>query len=58
LPLGAYLVITGLGIDKNKDMNLKREDVDWVKEAVRRLQADSGAQVILSAAQALVFPAG
>ncbi len=31
------LVITDLGIDKNKDMNLKREEIDRVKEAVRRL---------------------
>jgi uncharacterized metal-binding protein len=58
LPLGAYLVITALGIDKNKDMNLKGEDIDRGKEALPRLQADSGAQFILSAAKALVFPAG
>ncbi|OGP69983.1 MAG: zinc-binding protein [Deltaproteobacteria bacterium RBG_13_58_19] len=37
VPLRGYLVITGLGIDKNKDMNLKREEIDRVKEAVRRL---------------------
>lgn len=30
--------IIALGIDKNKDMNLKREEIDRVKEAVRRLQ--------------------
>ena len=40
VPLRAYLVITDLGIDKNKDMNLKRDEIDRVKEAVRRLQAD------------------
>ena len=45
VPLRAYLVITGLGIDKNKDMNLKREEIDRVKEAVRRLQADAAEQV-------------
>ena len=37
VPLRSYLVITDLGIDKNKDMNLKREEIDRVKEAVRRL---------------------
>ncbi len=44
VPLRGYLVITDLGIDKNKDMNLKREEIDQVKEAVRRLQANSGEQ--------------
>jgi uncharacterized metal-binding protein len=42
VPLRAYLVITDLGIDKNKDMNLKRDEIDRVKQAVRRLQADAG----------------
>jgi uncharacterized metal-binding protein len=37
VPLRSYLVITDLGIDKNKDMNLKREEIDRVKEAVCRL---------------------
>ena len=44
VPLRGYLVITDLGIDKNKDMNLKRDEIDRVKEAVRRLQADAGEQ--------------
>jgi uncharacterized metal-binding protein len=44
VPLSGYLVITDLGIDKNKDMNLKRDEIDRVKEAVRRLQAESGEQ--------------
>ena len=44
VPLRAYLVITDLGIDKNKDMNLKREEIDRVKQAVRQLQADQGEQ--------------
>ena len=44
VPLRGYLVITDLGIDKNKDMNLKRDEIDRVKEAVRRLQANSGEQ--------------
>jgi uncharacterized metal-binding protein len=37
VPLRGYLVITALGIDKNKDMNLKRDEIDHVKEAVRQL---------------------
>ena len=41
VPLRGYLVITALGIDKNKDLNLKREEIDRVKEAVRRLQANA-----------------
>ncbi|MCX5888552.1 MAG: putative zinc-binding protein [Deltaproteobacteria bacterium] len=44
VPLRGYLVITALGIEKNKDLNLKREEIDRVKEAVRRLQADAGEQ--------------
>jgi uncharacterized metal-binding protein len=42
VPLRGYLVITDLDIDKNKDMNLKREEIDRVKEAVRRLQSETG----------------
>lgn len=42
VPVRNYLVITALGIDKNKNMDLKREEIDLVKQAVRRLQADSG----------------
>ena len=37
VPLRGYLVITDLDIDKNKNMNLKRAEIDQVKEAVRRL---------------------
>lgn len=37
VPLRRYLVITEIGIPKNKDFNLKREEIDRVKEAVRRL---------------------
>ena len=44
MPLRGYLVITDLGIKKNKDLNLKREEIDHVKQAVRRLQANSGQQ--------------
>lgn len=43
VPLRGYLVITDdLDIDKNKDMNLKREEIDRVKEAVRGLQSETG----------------
>jgi uncharacterized metal-binding protein len=44
VPVRGYLVITDLGIDKNKDLNPKRDEVKQVKEAVRRLQANSGEQ--------------
>lgn len=44
VPLRGYLVITDLGIKKNKDLNLKREEIDHVKQAVRLLWADSGEQ--------------
>lgn len=30
-----YLVLTGMGIEKNKDFNLQRQDIDRVKEAVK-----------------------
>jgi len=35
VPLKTCLVVTELGIEKNKDFNLKREDIDKVKEAVK-----------------------
>jgi uncharacterized metal-binding protein len=44
VPVCGYLVVTDLGIDKNKDMNLKRDEIDRVKDAVRQLQANSGEQ--------------
>jgi len=44
VPLRNYLVITDLGIDKNKDLNLKREEIERVKEAVRRLQTNADEQ--------------
>jgi uncharacterized metal-binding protein len=40
VPLRTYLVITDLGIDKNKDMNLKREEIDRVKQAVKDLHGN------------------
>lgn len=36
VPLKSYLVVTELGIEKNHDFNLKREEIDRVKEAVRK----------------------
>lgn len=38
VPLGAYIVITkDLGIEKNKNFNLSREDIERVKAAVKSL---------------------
>jgi uncharacterized metal-binding protein len=36
VPLKGYVILTDLGIEKNKDLNLKREEIDRVKEAVRK----------------------
>lgn len=35
IPLDRYLVLTDLGIEKNKDFKLKPVDIETVKEAVR-----------------------
>ncbi|MBU4276963.1 MAG: putative zinc-binding protein [Proteobacteria bacterium] len=35
LPLRGYVVLTQQGIAKNKDLNLKREEVEQVKDLVR-----------------------
>jgi uncharacterized metal-binding protein len=35
VPLQAYLVLTDLGIEKNKEFTLKREEIEKVKEAVK-----------------------
>jgi len=35
IPMKTYMVLTDLGIDKNKDLNLKPEDVLKVKEAIK-----------------------
>jgi len=34
-PLKYYLVLTAIGIEKNKDFNLSREDINRVKAAVK-----------------------
>lgn len=39
VPLRSYLVITDLGIGKNKDMNLKREEIERVKQAVKEMHS-------------------
>jgi len=40
VPLRGYLVLTELGIIKNKDFNLKKDELDQVKQAARKM-ADS-----------------
>jgi uncharacterized metal-binding protein len=37
VPIKHYLVLTGLGIEKDKNFNLKREEIDHVKDAVKKL---------------------
>lgn len=39
VPLGAYLAISDLGIEKNTDTNLNREEVEKVKAAVKEVYA-------------------
>ena len=41
VPIKRYLVLTGLGIEKNKDFNLKREEIDMVKEVVKKSCGES-----------------
>ncbi len=36
VPMKGYLVLTGIGIEKNKDFNLKRDEIDTVKEAIKK----------------------
>lgn len=36
VPLKTYLLLTDLGIKKNKDFNLQREDIDKVKSAIQQ----------------------
>jgi uncharacterized metal-binding protein len=37
VPLTNYLVLTDEGIEKNKDLELQRADIDTVKKAVKRM---------------------
>ena len=40
VPMKTYLVLTDLGIDKNKDLHLKPEDVLKVKEAIKEVLSE------------------
>jgi uncharacterized metal-binding protein len=42
VPFKSYVVLTELGIDKNKDFNLKQDDVDRVKAAIKRVADEGG----------------
>jgi uncharacterized metal-binding protein len=37
IPLQQYLVLTDLGIEKNKDFDLKNDDINRVKESVKKV---------------------
>jgi uncharacterized metal-binding protein len=41
VPLKHYLVLTDEGIEKNKDFNLQRADVEKVKSAVKRVVSEA-----------------
>jgi uncharacterized metal-binding protein len=41
VPMEHYLVITDEGIEKNKNVNLQRADIDSVKAAVKRVVSQS-----------------
>jgi uncharacterized metal-binding protein len=41
VPVRGYLVLTEMCIEKNKNLNLNREEVEKVKQAVRDLSASS-----------------
>lgn len=43
VPVRGYLVVTDLGIQKNKNLNLIREEVDLIKRAARGLCGSSSA---------------
>jgi uncharacterized metal-binding protein len=36
VPIKHYVVLTGLGIEKNKDFKLRREEIDQVKDAIKQ----------------------
>jgi uncharacterized metal-binding protein len=44
VPVRGYLVLTELGIEKNKNLNLNREEVEKVKQAVRGLSGSSAGE--------------
>ena len=37
----AYLAVTGLGIEKNKNFTLKKDEVQKVKDAIRKACSES-----------------
>ena len=39
VPIKSYLVLTTLGIEKNKDFDLRKKDIQTVKEAIRESSA-------------------
>ncbi|SLM32263.1 conserved hypothetical protein [Desulfamplus magnetovallimortis] len=43
VPLKNHVVITDLGIEKNKDFNLKESEINAVKKAVKQLYANDAA---------------
>jgi uncharacterized metal-binding protein len=50
VPVRGYLVLTAMGIEKNKNLALNREEVEKVKQAVRDLAASAGAEAAAPAA--------
>ncbi|KIX13109.1 zinc-binding protein [Dethiosulfatarculus sandiegensis] len=42
IPLRGYVVLSREGIDKNKDFNLKRDDIDRVKELIKNAASSQG----------------
>lgn len=41
VPMKAYLAVTGLGIEKNKNFTLKKDEVQKVKDAIRKACSES-----------------
>lgn len=45
IPIKSYLVLTDLGIEKNKDLKLRKEEVQKIKESIK--EACGGEQPVL-----------
>ncbi|SFN07292.1 putative zinc-binding protein [Thermodesulforhabdus norvegica] len=45
IPLKHYLIVTDEGIEKNKNFNLERADIDRIKSAVKRMVKEAGITV-------------
>jgi uncharacterized metal-binding protein len=54
VPLKNYIVVTELGIEKNKDFNLKPEDIQAVRNAVKAVCA--GKAQVAAAAEGVTGP--